>query len=156
VHPIDLAGYSNGGRLAYRMACNAPGVFDAIAVVKADPEEGCAVSKPQNVLHVAAVDDTAVPYAPGDKGKESPPATVENSQLLAADKCAATANVTQKTAGMQYSEWTGCANGSRIAFAVYSVGGHNFPPPTKTEPAAAAVIWAFFTDAKTIAPLPAT
>jgi len=34
-HPIYVVGYSNGGRLAYRMACSAPGVFDATAVVKA-------------------------------------------------------------------------------------------------------------------------
>jgi poly(3-hydroxybutyrate) depolymerase len=154
VRPIDLVGYSNGGRLAYRMACNAPGVFDEIAVVKADPEESCVVKKPQDILHVAALDDTAVPYEPGDVGTETPPATVENTRLLATDKCAVTANVTQKTPRMQYSEWTGCANGSRIAFAVYSVGGHNFPPQTKTQPAVASVIWSFFNDDRTIAPLP--
>ena len=48
----------------------------------------------------------------------------------------------------------GCGNGTRVAFAVYASGGHNFPPPEKYEPAAAAVIWAFFRDASTIAPLP--
>jgi polyhydroxybutyrate depolymerase len=156
VHPLDLVGYSNGGRMAYRMACSAPGIYDQIAVVKADPMEGCNVTKPQDILHVAAKDDTAVPYAPGDKGKETPPATVENTRLLAADKCATAPSLTRQTPGMTYSEWTGCANGTRIGFAVYDTGGHNFPPATKTQPAAAAVIWAFFSNAKTIAPLPAT
>lgn len=37
---IDLVGYSNGGRLAYRMACDDPGVYDQIAAVKAAPMPG--------------------------------------------------------------------------------------------------------------------
>jgi hypothetical protein len=31
-----------------------------------------------------------------------------------------------------------------VGFAVYSAGGHSFPPPSSTQPAAATVIWAFF------------
>jgi poly(3-hydroxybutyrate) depolymerase len=40
--------------------------------------------------------------------------------------------------------WNDCAAGTRVGFAVYASGGHNFPPPTSTQPDAAAVIWAFF------------
>ena len=39
--PIYLMGYSNGGRLAYTLACKDPLLFDGTAVVKADPMPWC-------------------------------------------------------------------------------------------------------------------
>ena len=48
--PIYVVGYSNGGRLAYRLACTDPTLFDGMVAVKADPMPGCVVTKPQNVL----------------------------------------------------------------------------------------------------------
>ena len=35
--PIDVVGYSNGARLAYRVACDNPGLFDGYAMVKGEP-----------------------------------------------------------------------------------------------------------------------
>jgi polyhydroxybutyrate depolymerase len=152
---IDVVGYSNGGRLAYRMACDYPGVFDQIAVVKADPQPGCVVTRPQDVLQVASLNDTAVPFEPGDNGEESPPATVQVGRLRTAAMCPETSVTTAHGSGMKLTVWDDCADGTRIGFAVYSSGGHNFPPPTSTEPAAAAVIWAFFHATNTVKPLPA-
>ena len=45
VDDLRTVGYSNGGRLAYKLACSAPGLFDGTAVVKADPDPGCVVSR---------------------------------------------------------------------------------------------------------------
>ena len=59
--PIYLMGYSNGGRLAYTLACTDPLLFDGIAVVKADPMPWCDISVPQKILQVASTDDTDVP-----------------------------------------------------------------------------------------------
>jgi polyhydroxybutyrate depolymerase len=151
--PIYLVGYSNGGRMAYRMACSAPGYYDGYAIAKADPQPGCVISKPTTILQISSVNDTEVPYKPGDTGHESPPATVQNQRLRTADKCGA-ASSTVHSGWLTYTEWD-CADGSRIGFAVYSSGGHEFPPPKTYEPAASAVAWAFFGDAKTIEPLPA-
>lgn len=152
-HPLYLVGYSNGGRLAYRMACSAPGYYDAYAIVKADPQQGCVVSKPTTIVQVDSLNDYAVPYKPGEKGKETPPATVQNARLRSAGKCGA-AIATVHSGWLTYTEW-GCADGTRVAFAVYASGVHSFPPPESYEPAASAVIWAFFGGAKTIEPLPA-
>ena len=44
--PVYVAGYSNGGRLAYRVACTDPGLFDAYAAVKGGPNPSCMASKP--------------------------------------------------------------------------------------------------------------
>ncbi|HEV3382384.1 MAG TPA: hypothetical protein VG142_15575 [Trebonia sp.] len=152
VHPLYLVGYSNGGRMAYRMACSAPGVYDAYAIVKADPQPGCVVSKPTTIVQVDSLNDYAVPYKPGDKGEETPPATVQVARLRSTGACGAPV-MTDKSGWLTYTEW-GCADGTRVAFAVYSSGVHEFPPPTSYEPAAAAVIWSFFGDTGAIKPLP--
>lgn len=152
--PLYVVGYSNGGRMAYRMACDDPGVFDETAIVKADPMVGCVVTDPQTVLQVASRDDTAVPYQPGDKGTETPAATVQVARLRGADGCRATPVTTRPGRTLTLTQWDDCDAGTRVGFAVYSSGGHGFPLATSTQPAAAAVIWSFFTDAKTVAPVP--
>ena len=152
-HPVDVVGYSNGGRMAYRMACSAPGVFDEIAAVKADPVPGCVVTEPQTILQVAAKDDTAVPYQPGKSGKETPAATVENERLRAVDKCTGNGAATSH-GSMTITTWASCASGSRLGFAVWDSGGHSFPQPKGNTPSAASIIWSFLTQTA-FKPLPA-
>jgi len=149
---IYVVGYSNGGRLAYRIACDSPGLFDGTAIVKAMPMPGCVVTRPLRILQIDALDDTAVPYQPGDPGKELPPATVEVGLLRAADKCSQR-SVVSKYRVMTLTTWSACTAGSRVAFAVYDTGGHNFPPPRNHSPGAAQVIYSFFTRAA-VASLP--
>jgi polyhydroxybutyrate depolymerase len=141
--PVTLVGYSNGGRLTYRIACTDPGLVDSYAVVKADPQPGCVVSKPVTIMQVAAKDDDAVPYQPGDKGKESPPATVQVARLRSVDGANGAATVLTR-GGLTLSTWHG-KNGTSVEFAVYSSGKHSFPQASGDTPSAAAVIWAFLT-----------
>ena len=54
---------------------------------------------------------------------------------------------------MTLTTWSGCASGARLGFAVWKDGGHDFPQPPATSPAAAQAIWSFFTQAR-FAPLP--
>ena len=150
--PIDVIGYSNGGRLAYRIACSDPGLFDATAVVKAMPMPGCVVSRPVTILQLDALDDPFVPYEPGDKGTETPPATVEVARLRATDGCTASSVVAPHGA-MTLTTWADCTSGARVGFAVYDTGGHNFPPTKGKTPGAAEIIWSFFTKSAP-APLP--
>ena len=152
--PLYLVGYSNGGRLAYEFACDDPGLFDAIAVAKADPMPGCVVSTPQTIIDIASLDDTWVPYKPGEKGQESPAATVQFARLKAADGCDSTTEVT-KLGNMTDTTWTQCANDTRLSFAVWTTGAHNFPRPPADYPTAAAVTWSFFNQTA-LEPLPKT
>ena len=85
-----------------------------------------------------------MPYKPGIKGNETPPATVQIARLRAADGCGGTDVSSQPGKTLRYTVWSDCAKGTRVGFAVYSAGGHSFPPPSSTQPAAATVIWAFF------------
>jgi len=137
-HSVTLAGYSNGGRLTYRIACTDPALVTDYAVIKAMPD-GCVVSKPVTILQIDSTDDTKVPLKPGDKGTESPAATVEVSRLRQVDGVTGSAKVTTKGA-LNLSVWPG-ANGTKVEFAVYTGGGHDFPKPTPTTPSAAALIY---------------
>jgi polyhydroxybutyrate depolymerase len=54
---VFLAGYSNGGRMAYRMACERPGLFAAVAVFGAVSAVDCPSVAPIPILIAAGVDD---------------------------------------------------------------------------------------------------
>src|SRR5579875_1027130 len=142
--PIYLAGYSNGGRLAYRIACTDPTLFAAYAVVKAMPDKGCVVSKPVSLLQIDSTNDKAVALRAGDRGREHPPATVEVTHLRGVDRCAS-ASTADSQGDLHLTTWASCHAGARISFAVYTGGGHSWPPSTRTTPGAATLIWPFIT-----------
>jgi polyhydroxybutyrate depolymerase len=151
-HPIYLVGYSNGGRLTYRMACTDPSLFDAYAVVKADPMPGCVVDKPTKIMQVASLDDNRVPYLPTEKGVETPAATIQITRLRMNDLCSPVTTET-KEQQLTYTVWPDCVDGSRVGFAVYPTGKHLYPRPPNSSPAASEVVWAFLTNTK-LAPQP--
>ena len=149
--PIYFVGYSNGGRMAYRLECTDPSLFNGMVAVKADPMPGCVVTKPQNVLVFAALDDPWVPYKPGEKGKETPPATVQIARLQKDLKCSSKAT-TVKHGDMTIYTWS-CADGKTLQWALYQSGGHNFPPPNNSQPGADQLIWSFISKTA-LAPIP--
>jgi polyhydroxybutyrate depolymerase len=149
--PIYFVGYSNGGRMAYRLECTDPSLFNGMVAVKADPMPGCVVTKPQNVLVFAALDDPWVPYKPGEKGKETPPATVQIARLQKDLKCSSKAT-TVKHGDMTLYTWS-CADGKTLQWALYQSGGHNFPPPNNSQPGADQLIWSFISKTA-LAPIP--
>jgi poly(3-hydroxybutyrate) depolymerase/peptidoglycan/LPS O-acetylase OafA/YrhL len=153
--PIYLMGYSNGGRLAYTIACTDPLLFDGIAAVKADPMPWCNVAVPQKFLQVASTDDTDVPWYTGEKGdfRETPAAQIVNAELRYADACS-TGSASSKQGNMTLTTWSDCSNGASVSFAVYTAGVHSYPRPPVSYPAASQVIWAWINDTTAVAPLP--
>jgi poly(3-hydroxybutyrate) depolymerase/surface polysaccharide O-acyltransferase-like enzyme len=153
--PIYLMGYSNGGRLAYTLACEDPLLFDGTAVVKADPMQWCDISVPQKILQVSATDDTDVPWYTGEKGKfrESPSAQVENTTLRYEDQCS-TESASSKQGNMTLTTWSDCLGGSSVSFAVYTAGVHSYPRPPVSFPAASQVIWAWINNTVKVQPQP--
>jgi polyhydroxybutyrate depolymerase len=152
--PVYVVGYSNGARLAYRVACTDPGLFDAYAAVKGGPSPGCLPSKPVTIAHLASLDDPEAAYSPGGKTSSSGqiPVTTLVAKLRETDQCPAQPDVT-KSGSMTLDTWSGCAAGTRLAFATWTDGVHSFPRPPASVPAAAQVIWSFFTNTP-LAPLP--
>jgi len=70
--PVDknqvfIVGHSNGGYMAYRMACERADVIAAIAPLAglaASNPAGCKPSRPVNVLHMHGTADDTVPFGP--------------------------------------------------------------------------------------------
>jgi polyhydroxybutyrate depolymerase len=139
--PVYVVGYSNGGRLAYRLACTDPTLFDGMVALKADPMPGCVVTKPENILVFSSLNDKFVPYEPGEKGEESPPATVQIARLQTDLKCSGKPTVA-KHGTMSLSTWS-CANGKTLEWALYQTGGHNIPDPDGSTPGALPLILSF-------------
>jgi polyhydroxybutyrate depolymerase len=155
--PIYLMGYSNGGRLAYTLACKDPLLFDGIAAVKADPMKWCDIAVPQKILQVASTDDTNVPWSTGEKGnfRETPAAQVVNTGLRRTDQCSAR-SASSHQGNMTLTTWPDCLDGSSVSFAVYTAGVHSYPRPPVSYPSAAQVIWAWINNTTTVKPLPAS
>ncbi len=71
---VGATGFSNGGHLAYRLACDT-GAFTAIAPVAGTMDRPCAAPSAVSVLHFHGVDDQVIPMvddrAPFTPGAES-------------------------------------------------------------------------------------
>jgi poly(3-hydroxybutyrate) depolymerase/peptidoglycan/LPS O-acetylase OafA/YrhL len=153
--PIYLMGYSNGARLAYTLACKDPTLFDGIAAVKGDPMPWCNITTPTKILQVASPDDTDTPWYTGEKGnfREEPAALVQNNILRYEDGCT-TESDSSREQDLTLTTWTDCRDGSSVTFAVYSAGGHSYPRPPGSFPAASQVIWAWIGNTVTVQPQP--
>jgi polyhydroxybutyrate depolymerase len=150
---VYVVGYSNGARMAYRVACDDPGLFDGYAMVKGVPTAGCDIRKAVNIEQLASVNDPEVPYRPPVKGKpKEVTVTTLVSELHEAEKCPGAHTVTHSGTAT-VTTWPGCAGGARLALAAWSGGVHSFPRPPASVPAAAQVLWSFFTKTP-LAPLP--
>jgi polyhydroxybutyrate depolymerase len=151
--PVYVVGYSNGARLAYRVACTEPGLFDAYAAVKGGPSPSCMASKPVTIAQLASLDDPEAAYKPGAETSKDPIAvTTLVARLRETDQCTAQP-VVKRSGNMTLDTWSGCADGTRLAFATWTAGVHSFPRPPYSVPGAAPVIWSFFTNTP-LAPLP--
>jgi polyhydroxybutyrate depolymerase len=140
--PVYLVGYSNGGRLAYTVACNDPALVDGFAIVDAMPLSGCTLSRPITALQVDGTADPAVPYQPGDPGSELPPATTQVERLRVLDGCPA-APATVSSGTLTVDTWSGCDSGARLGFATYHGGTHLWPAGDAATPGAGPAIWQF-------------
>lgn len=62
---VFLVGFSNGGMMAYRLACTDGDLFAGVASVAGTRLDKCAPSKPMPILHVHSTDDLVVSYKGG-------------------------------------------------------------------------------------------
>ena len=59
---VFAAGVSNGGMLAYRVACESPGLLAAIGVVAGTMVCDCLQPGPVSLLHIHGLEDRSVPF----------------------------------------------------------------------------------------------
>jgi polyhydroxybutyrate depolymerase len=135
--PVFLAGYSNGGRLAYRLACERPELFAGVAVFGAVSAFPCPHQPPVPILIAAGTADPelTVPAAgiPHMVGGYLEPSVTGEAQLYA------TANgCTDSVPTAAGAKPTNCASGDPAELLLFPGGDHAWPPTL------AATIWHFF------------
>lgn len=155
---VYLVGYSNGGRMAYRMACQDPGVFSGVVAVEAVPVAACTGTGPVPVMIVASQGDPLLTIGPGAPPKviggyvePTVPATVDLWRRL--DGCTA-ASTTVTQGRVTVTTWSDCSRGARVALALYRGGSHSWPHGGPGTPPAQALAWAFLTQAPQPQPQP--
>lgn len=161
---IYATGMSNGGMMAYRLACEMPDTFAAIAAVAGtDNTAQCTPKNPISILHIHAQNDDRVLYNGGAGRKfgdvskvtdfTSVPTTV--SRWVQHNSCGPTPQRTLTVAGAYCERYAACQGQTSVQLCVTDSGGHSWPGGNKahgTEAASQAlsandVMWSFFTAA---------
>ncbi|HET7794620.1 MAG TPA: PHB depolymerase family esterase [Rhizobacter sp.] len=151
-------GMSNGGMMSYRLACEMPEVFKAIAAVAGtDNTRECAPKSPISILHIHAKDDPLELFD-GGAGRQRAAVT---SFVSVPDSVAKwvrlnARNPTPKRvldqADAHCDAYTGCRGGVEVKLCVTETGGHSWPGGKKPRGGAAGstafsatdLIWDFF------------
>lgn len=121
-----LAGISNGGILAYRIACNTD-LFAAVGADAATQLDACPAPRPTSVLHIHGTDDRLIRYdgEPGtavDIKTETPPAV--NAFWRGVDQCQAPATTVD---GDLTTSVASCPSGRSVELITVAGGGHDWP-----------------------------
>jgi polyhydroxybutyrate depolymerase len=134
---VYLVGHSNGGFMAYRMACDRAGEITAIAVLAGAPPAACKPSRPVSVLQIHGTLDRTIPYRGGAIGGHTYPgavATIANWRRLdgcsdRADTAAPRLDLDSSKPGKEtsVSVYAGCRGGTRVELWSIKDGAH-VPP----------------------------
>ncbi|RYY30132.1 MAG: phospholipase [Chitinophagaceae bacterium] len=134
---VYATGHSNGGIMAYRLACELSTKIAAIApngctMTVTSP---CKASRPVPVLHMHSVNDRNVPYRGGygeGVSKAYFPAvdSVLNVWSLI-DACNTKAQKVEDNSGYTLFRWSDCLNQVNIRFYLTKDGGHAWPGGSK-------------------------
>jgi len=171
---VYLVGFSNGGRMAYRVACQAPGLFTAVAAVEAVSVDSCPrLAAPVPLLVVASTADPLLRITPAARqrwmeGYRQPSVTGVVQAWRGLEGCHGEPVVTMAGA-LTRSRWTGCG-GAEVGLDLYAGGGHQWPAGSAPQagshaaasggpmtPSAQAELWAFFRTTTTrMTPTPTT
>jgi polyhydroxybutyrate depolymerase len=145
---VYLAGYSNGGKMAFRMACAQPQLFAAIATYGAVNTMACPNTTPLSILVVASTGDPETTIGPGGtrqtvNGYTEPTVVEQVAQYVRADGCTAVPQTV--TQGSLTTTTTVSCSGARVVQqAMYQGGDHRWPTGSATTPAVQQVMWSFF------------
>ncbi len=155
---IYATGISNGGIMAYRLACDTR-IFAAIGPDSATELGACRAPAPISVIHIHGTADRNIPYN-GGTGQgvahiDGPAVPALNMTWRRIDHCAAPAS---STAGVVTTSIADCPGGRTVELITIAGAGHQWPgavpspliqrllhtDPPSTALSATSVIWQFF------------
>jgi polyhydroxybutyrate depolymerase len=154
---VYVTGMSNGGMMAYRLACELSDKVAAIAVVSGTMvmDEPCNPDNAVPILHIHSVLDTTVPYAGGTGLQGYHFAPVDSVLLVwkSINNCPASPDIPVNNDRYTLTVWNACAETSVVESYLTQDGGHAWPGGEKpgnwadissTAIRANDVIWEFF------------
>jgi polyhydroxybutyrate depolymerase len=136
---INALGISNGGMLAYALACNT-GTFAAISPDSATQLDKCAAPHPTSVVHIHGTADPRIRYD-GDPGSGvatpdgGPTVPDLNAFWRNVDRCAPPGTTTD---GTITTSTANCPDGRDVVLITVDGGGHEWPS------FATEALWQFF------------
>ncbi len=135
---VYATGFSNGGFLAYRLACEMADTFAAIAPVSGvqgiDPD-ACRPSRPVPVLHFHGTSDPIVPYNGGTPGPSlgvALPLTFRSVDDTLAiwmnkDGCSGAGTVIYQKGDATCTDYGPCQGGAQVTKCKLAGDGHTWP-----------------------------
>lgn len=124
---IYAAGISNGGIMAYTLACRTD-LFAAIGPDSATMLGTCETPAPTSVIHIHGLQDTTIPFdggtGAGPAAIDGPPVPAVIDQWRVVDRCAP---ATSTTAGVVTTAVGTCAEGRAVELVTIADGGHGWP-----------------------------
>jgi polyhydroxybutyrate depolymerase len=138
---IFAIGMSNGGMMAYRLACEMPDMFRAVAsVAGTDNTRECSPKSPVAVLHIHAKNDSHVLFngGAGDTFRDpslvtdftSVPASI--SKWVKLNECSASSQRVLDKQGAYCNLYSSCRDGAGVQLCVTDTGGHSWPGGSKS------------------------
>jgi polyhydroxybutyrate depolymerase len=127
---VFSAGFSNGGFLSYRLACDLADKIAAIAPVAGGlriATAACNPKRPVPVLHVHGTSDIVVPYNGGGVGNAKP-VSESIDAFKTKNTCAAGAGkVVYTKDDVSCTLWGSCAANADVELCTVTGGGHQWP-----------------------------
>jgi polyhydroxybutyrate depolymerase len=151
--PVDparvyLAGFSNGGMMALRAACERPDVFAAVASVTGTFVTPCVPSRPVSVMQVSGGRDLVVPYRgtawSGLLRSALTAVPVTTGRWERGNACSGLPAHTSE-GGANVRSYARCAGGSSVTLVVLPATAHAWPTRERDGWAASERIWDFLT-----------
>jgi polyhydroxybutyrate depolymerase len=138
-HRRYATGISNGGMMAYALACNT-GIFAAIGPDSATQLDACKAPHPTSVLHIHGTADRLIRYDGGPGVGLAPPIDGPavpdvNAFWRNVDQCSAPAVTTD---GAVTTSTADCPGGRNVVLMTVDGGGHEWPS------FATQAMWQFF------------
>lgn len=130
---VVMVGHSNGGMMAYRLACDPDTRILAAVSVAGTNMAGCQPARPLSFVEIHGTEDLIVPFDGGSSQESEsvglPPFTpVEVSIDWMVDALGCDARPAETTVSRVTTEtWTGCAEGTRVQLVTLVGAGHSWP-----------------------------
>ncbi len=142
---VLATGFSNGGKMAYRLGCDRADRFAAIAPVSAGlsvPPDACRPSRSVPLLAFHGTEDPFAPYSGGRGSIEaagvqrSAPESV--SVWAALNGCTSEAKTSSGPVSVTRTIYVGCPSGATVTLVTIDGMGHHWPGGRPTLPSSAA------------------